>query len=64
MDRVTQRFIGAESKDLGGASFTHAALSFSTTGAASVFPWSRERKEVPVTIKCVSQQILLSGFGG
>ena len=51
MDRVTQRFIGAESKDLGGASFTHAALSFSTTGAASVFPGSRERKEVPLTIQ-------------
>jgi hypothetical protein len=33
MDRVTQRFMGAESKDLGGASLTHAALSFSTTEA-------------------------------
>jgi hypothetical protein len=24
----------------------------------------RARKDVPVNIKCVSQQILLSGFGG
>ena len=31
MDDVTQRF-GAQSKDLGGAYFTHAARSFSTTG--------------------------------
>jgi hypothetical protein len=25
---------------------------------------SSARKDVPVTIQCVSQQILLSGFGG
>jgi hypothetical protein len=31
--RVTQRFDGAESKDLGGAYLAHAARSFSTTEA-------------------------------
>jgi hypothetical protein len=30
--RVIQRLCGAESKDLGGACFTHGARSFSTTG--------------------------------
>ena len=50
IDRVTQRFWrGVEGPRR--CLITHAALSFSTTGAASVFPWSRERKEVPLTIQ-------------
>jgi hypothetical protein len=42
-------------------------------GPAIVFPWAENQetlhrpgdgKDVPVTIECVSRQILLSGFGG
>jgi hypothetical protein len=53
--RVTQRFWrGVEGPR---RCFTYPCCSeLSPTGAASVFPWGRERKEVPLTFKCVSQQ--------
>ena len=70
---------GAESKDLGNAQFTNVLLgAFEHRGPASILLWLAPTstfsaaiqarlpcmKDVPVPIKCVSQQILLSGFGG
>jgi len=43
--------------------FTHAAQSFSTADLWMEDDYSAG-KDVFVTIRCVSQQILLSGFGG
>jgi hypothetical protein len=59
MDRVRQLlWRGVEEPVLSVAEGTsaglhlpHAARSFSTTGASSVFPCSRERTEVPLTIQ-------------
>jgi hypothetical protein len=51
MDSGDTALVARSRRDLGGAQFTHVARSFSTTGAASAFPWSRERKEVPLAIQ-------------
>jgi hypothetical protein len=63
---------GAESKDLGGAYFTHAARSFSTIEArtgrtATVFRWAKNQELAGIVlcsaIHCAPRPILFSGSG-
>jgi hypothetical protein len=59
---------GAESKDLGGAFFTHAVQSFSTTSPIGWTSLSLGQRTKKLLASCShqarSQQIQLSGFGG